>query len=267
MPQQGSLLPQDRPTQVQVQFNPIAEFCLSELPVLKCHVIEPNMSETGETIASIPLKISAKAVFAKFSLNPMSDINFGVIALGPSKRSFAIENQGEFDFKFNISKLIRPSTPSKTGKKKRNLSREGSSLSRRPGGGNRDPAQTLKLIHGPFVLYPGFGSVSAGSSATITVECTVDQPKKYEEFLAIDIVDRAPSDNPGGVPYKLLAEGCIPSIDISNLHGIFEEHRLVRSIEAFRNLGELRLEGGIYGTDENRFFYSDVIVGRTAQAR
>ena len=58
MPQQGTLIPVDRPTQVQVMFKSHSEINIQELPILKCHVIEPNMSETGETIASIPIKIT-----------------------------------------------------------------------------------------------------------------------------------------------------------------------------------------------------------------
>ena len=226
MPQQGSLLPQDRPTQIQVQFNPIAEFNMTDMPVLKCHVIEPNMSDTGETIASIPLKITARSVFAKFTINPTDDINFGAVHLGSCKRTFSVENNGEFDFKFTISKLIRPSSPTKADKKKKYLSRDGSAASRKPTI-TREQTQTLKIMHGPFAIYPGFGNVPAGGATVITVDCTVDQPKKFEEFLAIDIADRNTAKNPGGIPYKLLVEGCVPTIDTNNIHAIFEEHRVV----------------------------------------
>lgn len=153
MPERGSLLPQDRPMQIHVQFNPPSEFSIADFPLLKCHVIEPNMSETGETIASIPLKISARSVFAKFQIHPTEDINFGVVHLGQSKRHFTIENIGEFDFKFNLSKLIRPSSPGKTTRKmgRRGTivadSRNGSAGSRRPGL-TREATQTLKLSLG-----------------------------------------------------------------------------------------------------------------------
>jgi len=226
MPQQGSLLPQDRPTQIQVQFNPVSEFHVSEMPILKCHVIEPNMSDTGETIASIPLKITARSVFASYAINPVDDINFGAVHLGQSKRTFVVENKGEFDFKYTISKLIRPASPSKNEKKKKFVSRDGSATSRKPIIA-REQTQTMKLLHGPFTVYPGFGTVAAGGSSMITVECLIDQPIKFEEFLAIDIADRNPINHPGGIPYKLLAEGCVPNIDTANIHGIFEEHRVV----------------------------------------
>ena len=49
----GTLTPIDRPTQVQVQFNTTSEVQISEVPILKCHVIEPNMSDSGEIIGKI----------------------------------------------------------------------------------------------------------------------------------------------------------------------------------------------------------------------
>jgi hydrocephalus-inducing protein len=145
-----------------------------EMPILKCHVIEPNMSETGETIASIPLKITAKAVFSQFTINPINDINFGAVNFGVSKRFFTIENDGQFDFKFTISKLM--TSGSKNERKNRKyLSRDSSATSRKPAPNTRDNAQTLKINHGCFVLTPGYGTVQPGSALTIAVDCTVDQ--------------------------------------------------------------------------------------------
>ena len=100
LPAQGTLMPIDRPTQVQVQFNSTTEVQITEMPILKCHVIEPNMSETGETIASIPIKVTARSVFSKYSIIPTADINFGPMLVSTKRtKSFVIENKGEFDFR------------------------------------------------------------------------------------------------------------------------------------------------------------------------
>jgi len=69
MPSHGTLMPIDRPTQVQVQFNARSEVQMSEMPILKCHVIEPNMSETGETIASIPIKVRVQKLLLKIAID------------------------------------------------------------------------------------------------------------------------------------------------------------------------------------------------------
>lgn len=61
-----------------------------------------------------------------------------------------------------------------------------------------------------FTVYPGFGSIPSGGQQTITVECVADPVGRCEEFLAIDISDRDPRENPAGIPYTLLAEACLP---------------------------------------------------------
>lgn len=42
------------------------------------------------------------------------------------------------------------------------------------------------------------------------MECVADPVGRSEEFLAIDISDRDPRENPAGIPYTLLAEACLP---------------------------------------------------------
>ena len=70
-----------------------------------------------------------------------------------------------------------------------------------------------------------------------------------------------------GNQLKLLAEGCLPTIDTNDLHGIFEEHRVVRSINAFHYVSNVQLEGGIFGVEEAKFIFANVVVGRKATAR
>ena len=124
-----------------------------------------------------------------------------------------------------------------------------------------------RIQHGPFTIYPGFGTVQPGQNTQITVDFGVESVQKYEEFLAIEISDRNPDDCPGGIAYKLLAEGCLPTIDTVDLHGIFEEHRVVRSITEFQNIAGIQVEGGIYGVEESKFVFPNVVVGRKATAR
>ena len=47
-----------------------------------------------------------------------------------------------------------------------------------------------RIQHGPFTIYPGFGTVQPGQNAQITVDFGVESVQKYEEFLAIEISDR-----------------------------------------------------------------------------
>ena len=63
-----------------------------------------------------------------------------------------------------------------------------------------------RFTHGMFTVYPGFGSIPSGGQQVITIECFADPVGRCEEFLAIDISDRDPRENPAGIPYTLLAE-------------------------------------------------------------
>ena len=67
--------------------------------------MDRHVGDQGEVIANIPIKISAKAVFSKFSISPINDINFGSLLVNTSKKcQFTLENTGEFEFKYAIIK-------------------------------------------------------------------------------------------------------------------------------------------------------------------
>lgn len=53
--------------------------------------------------------------------------------------------------------------------------------------------------------------------------------------LSVDIADRDPSDHSGGIPYKLLAEACIPSINVDDIGSIFEEHRVCKNLNVWQH--------------------------------
>jgi len=65
VPQRGTLTAVDRPAQVQVVFRSTKEVVIKDQPILRCRVIEPNIGEEGEIIASIPIKLSVKSVYSK----------------------------------------------------------------------------------------------------------------------------------------------------------------------------------------------------------
>ena len=71
--------------------------------LLWLQVMEPSICGGGETVAVIPVRVSAKAVFSKYSIHPASLINFGAMVKGSRKTcTFMLENKGSLDFKFLI---------------------------------------------------------------------------------------------------------------------------------------------------------------------
>ena len=64
-PSSGKLSQGDRGVQILVIFKPTKEILITEESALYAIVIEPSLGEGGETIARIPIKISAKSVYSK----------------------------------------------------------------------------------------------------------------------------------------------------------------------------------------------------------
>uniref|UniRef100_A0A7M4E0J9 HYDIN axonemal central pair apparatus protein n=1 Tax=Crocodylus porosus TaxID=8502 RepID=A0A7M4E0J9_CROPO len=280
-PQKGTLAAVDRPTQVQLTFHSRKEVKIEDKPILHCQVIEPNVCEGGETIASIPIRVSVSSLFSKYSISPASFINFGSMMNGTRKTcTFMLENKGALDFKFVILKLMRdvPILPRKgTSHLKHSRSRESDTAgkiflagkqSKRTDSLQKDINLLVqaRLTLGMFTVYPGFGSIASGGQQVITVDCLAEPVGKCEEFLAIDITDKDPEDNPGGVPYTLMAESCLPAFVVDDIGSIFEEHRICSNINLYQILQTVEGEG-VFVSDENKFIFTNVLVGHQATAR
>ncbi|XP_062403912.1 hydrocephalus-inducing protein homolog [Sardina pilchardus] len=274
LPQKGVLHPTDRPAGVQFVFRCNKEVRIEDQPVLRCQVIEPNISNAGETIAIIPIKVSVLSVFSKYSISPPSDINFGPLVYGSRKtRSFSIENKGDFEVRYQVSRICKDTQgPAQRRGIAKRTSRESHSAKPITGRPRRSDsiqkdnmvAQT-RFTTGVFSLAPCFGVLTPGASQVVTVECVAEQPGLWQEYLAVDISDRNPLDNPGGIPYQLVAEVCMPGI-IKDLSSIFEEHHICKNSNMLQ-CEQFRDAKGVYVEDDNKFVFNNVVVGQSAKAR
>uniref|UniRef100_A0A2K6GI20 HYDIN axonemal central pair apparatus protein n=1 Tax=Propithecus coquereli TaxID=379532 RepID=A0A2K6GI20_PROCO len=279
-PKKGSLTTAEKLTNVQVHFHAKKEVKIEHQPILRCQIIEPNVTEGGEIIASIPIKISVNAVYSKYNISPSSIINFGALICGTRKSiCFTIENQGITDFKYALFRMTGESTiHQKKGAShiRHARSRESETFYK---GGLPKAAKFSDVIQkevnitsqarfslGMFTVYPGFGSVSSGGQQVITVDCVADPVGRCEEFIAIDISDRDPRDQPSGIPYTLLAEACLPAFVTDNIASIFEEHQICTSPNLHHILQTIE-SGGLFVEDENKFVFCNVLVGHQAKAR
>ncbi|ESO91099.1 hypothetical protein LOTGIDRAFT_122343, partial [Lottia gigantea] len=280
IPSRGPLSSLDRPTQVQVIFKSQREVTIKDVPILKCHVIEPNLSDDGEIIATIPVKVSVKSVFSKFNILPMNDINFGSLLVNSKKtRTFSIENKGEFDFKYTIQRMVKDA-PTLNSHTRQNRPHEVKPALCKSKSYSfpfyvtflvffyRQDATTgqSRLQLGMFTIFPAFGIILPNGHQTITVDCIAEQQGRSDEEISIDVTDRNPKSNPGGIPYKLLAEACIPSINAEDIGTIFEEHRICKNLSVWQSTNQAE-SGGVYGEEEKKFVFNNVIVGRKAKAR
>ncbi|OXB57221.1 hypothetical protein ASZ78_016396 [Callipepla squamata] len=277
-PQRGALATSERPVHVYLVFHPKAEINIKDKPILKCQVIEPSLCEGGEAIAIIPVRVSAKAVFSKYSISPASLIDFGTVVNGTKKTcSFILENRGSLDFKFLIYKAEQDASGPRRKSfsyGKSSHSHENENIDRVPNSGKQNkqslqdvsPFMQAHLTLGMFTVYPSFGSIHPGGQQIITVDCQAEPVGTCEEHLSIDISDRDPKDNPLGIPYTLLAESCLPAFVVDDIGSIFEEHRICSNANLCHILQTVQ-DKGVFITDENKFIFTNVLVGQRATAR
>lgn len=64
-PSHSSLFPGDKAQAVSITFRADREIAIKEQPLLKCQVMDMHVSKEGEVIACIPIKLSARSVFAR----------------------------------------------------------------------------------------------------------------------------------------------------------------------------------------------------------
>nr|XP_051703218.1 hydrocephalus-inducing protein homolog isoform X2 [Oryctolagus cuniculus] len=278
-PKKGSLTITEKPTNVQVFFCAKKEVKIEHQPVLRCQIVEPNIADGGEIIANIPIKFSVNAVYSKYNISPSSIINFGALICGTRKSTtFTIENQGIIDFKYALYRLTgeNPTHQKKAATHIRHArTRESESFYKTGTKAAKFSDSIQKEVnitnqarfsHGMFTVYPGFGSIPSGGQQVITVDCVADPVGRCEEFIVIDITDRDPTDQPGGITYTLLAEACLPAFVTDNNASIFEEHQICTSPNLYHILQTIE-SGGLFVEDENKFIFCNVLVGHQAKAR
>ncbi|XP_072776975.1 hydrocephalus-inducing protein-like [Taeniopygia guttata] len=115
-----------------------------------------------------------------------------------------------------------------------------------------------------FTVSPCSGSISPGGQQKISVECLARQEGACEKQLYVDITGRDPKDNPLGIPFTLIAKSCLPAL-VQDVTSIFEDFPICSSSDLVQKMQSVK-GAGLFVTDENRFLFSNIQVGREAEA-
>uniref|UniRef100_A0A5K4F930 Hydin_ADK domain-containing protein n=1 Tax=Schistosoma mansoni TaxID=6183 RepID=A0A5K4F930_SCHMA len=268
-PQRINLSPTDKLTQVNLTCLTQSELILKEEEILKCQIIEPNIKGTPQLIASIPIKLSVKAEFSKFTISPAHDINFGSLILNNHKtRQLIIENNGDYEFRYSIIPISKMLELLATREALMNKEYTGTVKHKMLDPTMLSSSQS-RLQQGFFTLSPASGIVPPGNAQIITVDCLASSLGQCLEELTIEISDRDMKLYPHGIPYHLKAEGDLPSIETNDPSIIFEEHHVCKNLSVLDlpGLSDTISSGSIYGIEENRFVYRNVLVGSRVVAR
>jgi len=85
--------------------------------------------------------------------------------------------------------------------------------------------------------------------------------------IFIDVANRSPADNPGGIPFKLATEACLAGFDVDDDAVIFEEHFVCKSLSAWYCASSDTEGCTVYVQDERKFMFVNVLIGSRVKAR
>ncbi|XP_072790628.1 hydrocephalus-inducing protein homolog [Taeniopygia guttata] len=261
-PQSGMLAASQRGVNIEILFHPTSEILLKNEPIISCQVIDARSGEGGQVVTSIPVKVSAKAEYSKYSIEPASPIDFGAVIKGTKKsQAVVLENKGALNLKFRVRRApeLASASESKSLKQGESAASATKTSSRK--------SSSLSQGHlnlGMFTVSPCSGSIRPWGQQKITVECLAGQEGTCEEQLYIDIPGRDPEDNPLGIPFTLMAESCLPGFS-EDVMLIFKEYPICSSINLSHMLQSVT-GTGLFIRDENQFIFHKVLVGQEAEA-
>eukprot|EP00833_Pecoramyces_ruminatium_P007172 jgi/Orpsp1_1/1181204/evm.model.c7180000076296.1 len=279
VPNNFVLQPNDKPYNVQILFKSKKEISFRDNKnnnIVEFQVYDPA---DGDITSRSTIKVIAKAVYSKFNVYPAKDLNFGASIFGTKgTKQFTIENNGEFDFRFNIYSMLN-GNDNKQGNKKNNvggnitastninskLSKYGR-LSPPPTSSTmkqfsrKDNKQNDNSDFGPFSIIPTTALITAGSKQIITVDFHPESPGVYDEDIIIEINDRVPETSMI-TEYRLTGESCLPGINIKDFNSIFEEHTVCKRLELFK------VQNNVYAEEDRVFYFGALLTGLHSQAR
>jgi hydrocephalus-inducing protein len=89
---------------IKVRFMSKKELKLKNMADIKLNILEGDLNVEFQTI---PIMVSVNAVFSKYTISPLRNINFGPMQFGEQQtRTFEIRNEGLFEFKYNICDIL-----------------------------------------------------------------------------------------------------------------------------------------------------------------
>ncbi|XP_068035432.1 hydrocephalus-inducing protein homolog [Anomalospiza imberbis] len=262
-PQSGMLTASQPDVNIEMLFHPTSEILLKNKPILYCQVIDASSGEGGRAVANIPVKVSAKAEYSKYSIEPASPTDFGSMIKGTKKtRTLVLKNKGMVNFKFHIRQAPEDAFALESKSSKQG---ESAPLATKLSTGRKSSSSTQGHLNlGMFTVSPCSGSIGPWGQQMIKVECLAGQEGTCEEQLYIDITGRDPKDNPLGIPFTLIAESCLPAL-VEDVTLIFKEYLICSSTDLSHKLQSVK-GTGLFVRDENRFIFNKVLVGQEAEA-
>jgi hydrocephalus-inducing protein len=273
-PANGDIKPGET-KEIVVVFKAVEETKINPAVMKSDMILEILEGKSSESFSKWPINVNVNAVYSLVSLNPPKQVNFGPVKFNEeATRSFEIRNDGLFEFNYTIFDSNDENKRKELREEQLRIQQEMDTLvvdekgkkgkkddkpKPKPAPVKKGAADPLALIAGQYTVTPSYGTIPPNSSVQVDVKFKAKGNQVYENKLSIDVMNRNPSFFPDGIPYELLAESCIPSINNGNFEAIFEEQIVLPSMtSAGKNIQDV-VNSNVFIADERCFYFGTII--------
>lgn len=256
-------------------------------------IMEIQEGQSLELFQPVPINVAVNAVFSKYSILPLKNINFGPIQFNDSKTlTIEVKNEGLFEFNYTLfdfnnqefrqqlqaqqkaerdaylASILSAQEQSagaggakdKKGAKKESKEQKKAAKQGAKKDKDADPPELLRI--GQWAIKPCVGTIAPDQSQTVEITFSGSGQRLYEQRLAIDITGRDPEDQPSGILYEVVGESCIPGIDCENFENIFEEQVVMPSLNGSANVAQM-IKSNVFYYEEKCFYFGTLVPSKS----
>ena len=283
-PMQGQLAPNEE-ININVRFMSKVEKKLTKSKQNSDITMIILEGEQQEEHQQIPILVSVEAVFSKFTISPLRNLNFGPMQFGNEmKRTFEIKNDGQFEFKYAICDFNNEEEKARIREERKKEMEDrlaeraeekeeakGKAAAKKPDPKAKAPKGKAEAVPdgtvvqvSQYTISPAVGSIAPDSSAVITVTFNAQGAKFYDSTLCLDVANKDPSSLPDGIPFQLCAESSIPGINSTDFDQIFEEQTVIPSLDPSLNTQTV-ISSSLYSMQENVFWFGTMVASKNPE--
>ncbi|XP_052747107.1 hydrocephalus-inducing protein-like [Bicyclus anynana] len=218
VPECGVIPPSTKLITTEFECTPTTSMNLLNVPAYICSLLDGSKNQI--VVAKFPVCVTIASFYNTFTLFPLGELNFNIIAVGSSvTREVILNNTSKCPFTFTIvlpkKYQIDPDDPQPQVKLRDNK------------------LKNTPLRCGNFLIMNDDNLLAPGTSRTLNMQFTATAATTFEETINFIISDTCPAEAQG-VPLKLVGTGAMPTLDFWNIENTFREHVIVKNLSDYK---------------------------------
>ncbi|XP_053606917.1 hydrocephalus-inducing protein homolog isoform X2 [Plodia interpunctella] len=217
IPESGMIPASLKLVSIDFECTPTTSMNLSNVPAYICTLLDGSKNQV--VVAKFPICVTIASFYNTFTLFPLGELNFHIIAVGSGViRDVIINNTSKCPVTYDI---VLPEKYRIDPMEQQPVKLKDNKLKVPP------------LKCGNFTILNDDNLLAPGTSRTLQIQFSATAARMYEETINFIISDTCPAEAQG-VPLRLVGTGAMPTLDFWNLETTFREHLIVKNLSEYK---------------------------------